>query len=116
MIVPTKIDINILSVLFCITLPILYKNSDLQISYNYNMVAIVNRAPMTLGVIGVLDAYIAHQKEVITRRTEFDLKFAQNRMHIVEGLIKAISILDEVIETIRKSKNKADAKINLCNK
>ena len=99
-----------------IILNYLYKNSELQISYNYNMVAIVNRAPMTLGVIGVLDAYIAHQKEVITRRTEFDLKFAQNRMHIVEGLIKAISILDEVIETIRKSKNKADAKINLCNK
>ena len=99
-----------------IILNYLYKNSELQISYNYNMVAIVNRAPMTLGVIGILDAYIAHQKEVITKRTEFDLKFAQNRMHIVEGLIKAISILDEVIETIRKSKNKADAKVNLCKK
>ena len=91
----------------------LYKNSDLQISYNYNMVAIVNRRPMTLGILQILDAYIAHQKEVVTRRTEFDLDFAKNRMHIVEGLIKAISILDEVIRTIRKSKNKADAKINL---
>ena len=91
----------------------LYKNSDLQISYNYNMVAIVNRRPMTLGILQILDAYIAHQKEVVTRRTEFDLDFAKKRMHIVEGLIKAISILDEVIATIRKSKNKADAKDNL---
>ena len=91
----------------------LYKNSDLQISYNYNMVAIVNRRPMTLGILEILDAYIAHQKEVVTRRTEFDLNFAKDRMHIVEGLIKAISILDDVIKTIRKSKNKADAKINL---
>ncbi len=91
----------------------LYKNSDLQISYNYNMVAIVNRRPMTLGILAILDAYIAHQKEVVTRRTEFDLNFAKDRMHIVEGLIKAISILDEVIATIRKSKNKADAKVNL---
>lgn len=99
-----------------IILNYLYKNSELQISYNYNMVAIVNRAPMTLGVLGILDAYIAHQKEVITKRTEFDLKFAQNRMHIVEGLIKAISILDEVIATIRQSKNKASAKENLCEK
>ena len=94
----------------------LYKNSDLQISYNYNMVAIVNRRPMTLGILAILDAYIAHQKEVITRRTEFDLNFAKDRMHIVEGLIKAISILDEVIKTIRQSKNKADAKINLQDK
>jgi len=94
----------------------LYKNSDLQITYNYNMVAIVNRRPMTLGILAILDAYIAHQKEVITRRTEFDLNFARNRMHIVEGLIKAISILDEVIKTIRSSKNKSDAKINLQNK
>ena len=91
----------------------MYKNSDLQISYNYNMVAIVNRRPMTLGILAILDAYIAHQKEVVTRRTEFDLNFAKDRMHIVEGLIKAISILDEVIKTIRASKNKADAKDNL---
>lgn len=91
----------------------LYKNSDLQITYNYNMVAIVNRRPMTLGILPILDAYIAHQKEVVTRRTQFDLSFAQDRMHIVEGLIKAISILDEVIKTIRSSKNKSDAKVNL---
>jgi len=94
----------------------LYKNSDLQIAYNYNMVAIVNRRPMTLGILPILDAYISHQKEVVTRRTQFDLNFAKDRMHIVEGLIKAISILDEVIKTIRASKNKGDAKINLQNK
>ncbi len=93
----------------------LYKNSDLQISYNYNMVAIVNRRPMTLGILAILDAYIAFQKEVITRRTEFDLNYAKARMHIVEGMIKALGILDEVIRTIRASKNKADAKINLQN-
>ncbi len=91
----------------------LLKNTDLQISYNFNMVSIVHNRPMTLGIIPILDAYIEHQKEVITKRTEFDLKHAQARMHIVEGLIKAISILDEVIKTIRASKNKSDAINNL---
>ena len=90
-----------------------YKNSDLQINYNYNMVAIVNRTPMTLGVIQIIDAYINHLEEIITRRTEFDLRKAKERMHIVEGMIKAISILDQVIKTIRASKNKADAINNL---
>ena len=93
----------------------LYKNSDLQISYNYNMVAIVNRRPMTLGILPILDAYIEFQKDVVTKRTEFDLNYAKARMHLVEGLIKAISILDDVIKTIRQSKNKADAKVNLQN-
>lgn len=91
----------------------LYKNTDLQVSYNFNMVAIVNRRPMTLGILEILDAYIDHQKEIITKRTEFDLAHAKARMHIVEGLIKALSILDEVIQTIRSSKNKSDAKDNL---
>ncbi len=91
----------------------LLKNTELQVSYNYNMVAIVDRSPMTLGIIEILDAYIAHQKEVITKRTNFDLAFFKKRFHIVEGLIKAISILDEVIKTIRASKNKLDAKLNL---
>ena len=94
----------------------LLKNTDLQISYAYNMVAIVNRRPMTLGILPILDAYIAHQKEVVTKRTKFDLDYAEARMHIVEGLIKALSILDDVILTIRQSKNKADAKENLVNK
>ena len=94
----------------------LFKNTELQINYNYNMVAIVNRRPMVVGVIQILDAFIKHQKEVITRRTMFDLEHAKARMHIVEGLIKALSILDEIIHTIRQSKNKADAKVNLVEK
>ena len=91
----------------------LLKNTDMMVSYNYNMVAIVNHRPMTLGILQILDAYIAHQKEVITRRTQFDLKVAKARMHILEGLIKALSILDEVIKVIRSSKNKSDAINNL---
>lgn len=91
----------------------LFKNTDLQISYNYNMVAIVNRVPKTLGILEILDAYIAHQKEVITERTKFDLAQYEKRMHIVEGLIKCLSILDQVIKTIRASKNKSDAINNL---
>ena len=91
----------------------LLKNTELQISYNYNMVAIVNHRPMTIGVLPMLDAYIDHQREVITRRTRFDLDHAHNRMEIVAGLIKAISILDDVIRVIRASKNKDDAIENL---
>ena len=94
----------------------LLKNTDLQISYNYNCVAIVNRTPKTLGILEILDAYIAHQKEVITKRTEFDLAFYTKNYNIATGLIKAISILDEVIALIRASKNKSDAKVNLVNK
>ena len=91
----------------------LLKNTELQISYNYNMVAIVNRTPKTLGILEILDAYIAHLRETITKRTEFDLAFYRKNYHIIQGLIKAISILDEVIKVIRASKNKADAKENL---
>ncbi|MBP3766139.1 MAG: DNA topoisomerase IV subunit A [Bacilli bacterium] len=94
----------------------LLKNTDLQVSYNYNMVAIKDGRPMTVGIIPILDAYIEHQKEVITRRCKFDLDVYNKRLHIIEGLIKAISILDEVIATIRKSKNKSDAKENLVSK
>ena len=94
----------------------LYKNTELQISYNYNMIAIVNRRPMQLGLIPILDAYIEHQKDVVTKRSRYDLEHDKNRYHIVEGLMKAISILDEVIKTIRGSKNKADAIQNLIKK
>ena len=90
-----------------------YKNTELQVSYNFNMVVINKRRPMLLGIIGILDAYIEHQREVVTKRSEFDLKHARARYHIVTGLIKAISILDEVIKTIRTSKNKANAIENL---
>lgn len=91
----------------------LYKNTDLQVAYNYNMVAIINKRPMTVGIIPILDAYIEHQRNVVTARTKFNLEHALKRMHIIEGLIKALSILDEVIKTIRSSQNKADAKNNL---
>ncbi|MBM7656068.1 DNA topoisomerase IV subunit A [Neobacillus cucumis] len=91
----------------------LYKNSDLQVTYNFNMVAIHNRRPKLMGIREMLDAYIEHQKEVVTRRTQYDLNKAKERQHIVEGLIKALSILDEVIATIRASKDKRDAKDNL---
>ena len=85
----------------------------MQISYAFNMVAIINHRPMTVGILPILDAYIAHEKEAITRRTNFELRVAKKRMHILEGLIRALSILDEVINTIRASKNKSDAKLNL---
>ncbi len=91
----------------------LLKNTELQISYNFNMVAIANRRPKQLGILEILDYYIAHQKEVILKRTEFDLMHAKKRLHIVEGLIKCLSILDQVIQVIRASKNKSDAKENL---
>ena len=93
----------------------LLKNTDLQVGYSFNMVAIVDKKPMTIGILPMLDAYIKHQKEVVLRRTSFDLATAKREMHIVEGLIKALSILDEVIACIRKSKNKSDAKMNLVN-
>lgn len=91
----------------------LLKNTDLQISYNFNMIAIVKKRPRLLGLKQALDAFIDHQKEVITRRSQFDLDHAKSELHIVEGLIKCLSILDEVIRVIRASKNKADAKENL---
>ncbi len=91
----------------------LLKNTDLQISYNFNMIAIVKKRPRLLGLKQALDAFIDHQKEVITRRSQFDLDHAKSELHIVEGLIKCLSILDEVIQVIRASKNKADAKENL---
>lgn len=91
----------------------LLKNTDMQVSYSFNMIAIVNRRPRQVGVLGILDAFINHKKEVVTRRTKFDLAHAKDRYHILEGLLKAISILDEVIKVIRASKNKADAIQNL---
>ncbi|MCY8097832.1 DNA topoisomerase IV subunit A, partial [Bacillus atrophaeus] len=94
----------------------LYKNTDLQITYNFNMVAIHNRRPMLMSLTAILDAYIAHQKEVVTNRSIYELQKAKDRHHIVEGLMKALSILDEVIATIRSSNDKRDAKNNLISK
>ena len=94
----------------------LFKNTDLQISYNFNMVAINNKRPEHVGLKQILRAYVDHQREVTGRRTKFDLDKAQARKHIVDGLIKALSILDEVIHTIRHSENKKNAKDNLVSK
>ncbi|WP_213563096.1 DNA topoisomerase IV subunit A [Staphylococcus auricularis] len=91
----------------------LYKNTDLQVTYNFNMVAISDGRPKQMGIKEIIDSYLNHQIEVVTNRTNYDLSQAESRMHIVEGLMKALSILDEVIALIRNSKNKKDAKDNL---
>ncbi len=91
----------------------LYKNTDLQISYTYNVVAIVNKAPHQMGLLEILDAFIAHREEVVLRRSQFDYARKAARAHIVEGLIRAVSILDEIIVLIRASRNKADSKQKL---
>ena len=91
----------------------LFKNTDLQVSYNFNMVAIDHMTPVQVGLKRILSSYLKHDEEVITKRTKFDLKKAEDRLEIIEGLIHAMDILDQVIKTIRASKNKADAKNNL---
>ncbi len=94
----------------------LFKNTDLQVRINYNMTSICDLRPVKQGVIPILNAYIMHQKEVITNRTNFELQKAIKRLHIVSGLIKMMDVLDEVIKTIRSSKNKANSKENLIQK
>ncbi|PLT45752.1 DNA gyrase subunit A [Paenibacillus sp. FSL W8-1187] len=91
----------------------LLKKTDLQVTYNFNMVAIVNKAPRQLGVKEMLAAYIDHQKEVVTFRTRYELEKAEDRAHVLEGLVKALNILDDVIAAIKASKNRADAQDNL---
>lgn len=91
----------------------LYKYTDLQINYNFNMVAIDNFTPRQVGLQKILSSYIAHRREIIIARSKFDKEKAEKRLHIVEGLIRVVSILDEVIALIRASENKADAKENL---
>lgn len=94
-------------------LAFLLKKTDLQVTYNFNMVAIVNKTPMQLGLKPMLEAYIGHQRDVVTRRTQFDLEKAEDRAHVLEGLVKALNILDEVIAVIKASKNRQDAQNNL---
>lgn len=91
----------------------LFKNTDLQVSYNFNMVAIDHMTPVQVGLKRILSSYLEHDKEVVTKRTQYDLKKAEDRLEIIEGLIHVMDILDQVIKTIRASKNKADAKDNL---
>ncbi|MCZ8513004.1 DNA gyrase subunit A [Paenibacillus filicis] len=91
----------------------LLKKTDLQVSYSFNMVAIVNKTPRQLGVIEMLQAYIEHQKEVVTFRSRYELEKAEDRAHVLEGLVKALNILDEIIAAIKASKNRQDAQNNL---
>lgn len=91
----------------------LFKYTDLQVNYNFNMVAIDNYTPKQVGLQEILKSYILHRREVIVARSKYDKKKAEKRLHIVEGLIKVISILDDVIALIRASENKSDAKENL---
>ncbi|SEG09593.1 DNA gyrase subunit A [Paenibacillus sp. UNC499MF] len=93
----------------------LLKKTDLQVTYNFNMVAIVNKTPRQLGLKDMLSAYIEHQKEVVTFRSQYDLERAEDRAHVLEGLVKALNILDEVIAAIKASKNRLDAQKNLVN-
>lgn len=91
----------------------LLKYTDIQVNYNFNMVAIDNYTPRQVGIVPMLTSYIAHRKDIIVARSKFDKEKAEKRLHIVEGLIRVLSILDEVIALIRASENKADAKENL---
>lgn len=96
-----------------IVLNYLFKYTDLQVKYNFNMVAIDDYTPKQVGLSRILTSYIAHRREIIIARSKFDKEKAEKRLHIVEGLIRVLSILDEVIALIRASENKADAKENL---
>ncbi len=91
----------------------LLKSTDLQKNYSFNMVAINEQRPMQMGLENILDAYITHQKDVITNRSNYDLEKAKSRLHIVDGLIRMVDIVDEVIATIRQSKDKSDSKLKL---
>lgn len=107
-VVELKKDVNAQGIL-----TYLLKSTDLQVSYNFNMVAIDKKRPQQVGIVRMIEAYLEHQNEVIVRRTQFNLRKAETRAHIVVGLIKALSILDEVITAIRASKDKKNAKDNL---
>ncbi|MCQ2792858.1 MAG: DNA topoisomerase IV subunit A [Bacilli bacterium] len=91
----------------------LMNKTGLRTSYSANNVAIVNGRPKTLNLLDFIDAFIDHQVDVITRRSNYDLRKSKSRLEVVDGLIKAVSILDDVVDTIRASKDKADAKKNI---
>ncbi len=92
---------------------LLFKSTDLQVSYSYNMVAIMNHRPVQVGILPILKAYVDHQKDVITNRSNYELEKATKRQHIVEGLIKMVSVVEDIIRIIRQSQNKANAKENI---
>ena len=94
----------------------LFKKTDLQCNISFNMVALANGKPQTMGLKTIIMHYVNHQKDIVTKRTIKELAMAEKRFHIVEGFIKAIDVLDEIIKTIRESKSKKDAGINLVEK
>ena len=94
----------------------LFKKTDLQCNISFNMVALANGKPQTMGLKTIITHYVNHQKDIVTKRTIKELAMAEKRFHIVEGFIKAIDVLDEIIKTIRESKSKKDAGINLIEK
>ena len=94
----------------------LMKKTNLQTGYTANMVAIVDGRPKTLSLLDYIDAYIAHQIDVVTRKSKFDLDKYSSRLHIVNGLILASLNINEVVDIIRKSKDKNDSKVNLMNR
>ncbi len=91
----------------------LLKNTDLQKNYNFNVIAINNRRPEQLGLKQILESFLKHRREVVLNRSEYRLERARAKVHILEGLIKAIDNLDRIIEIIRASKNKGDSKKNI---
>lgn len=94
-------------------LNLLYKNTELQVNYNANMITIINKRPELCGILTVLDAYLSHRKEITLKRSQYRVAKMEKRTHILQGLIKAVSILDEVIAIIRASNSKAEAKERL---
>jgi DNA gyrase subunit A len=91
----------------------IYRNTQLEQNFNFNMVALVDGVPQTLSLKSILNEFIGHRKEVVKRRSQYDLRKAEEREHILLGLKKALDFIDKVIKTIRASKDGATAKINL---
>ena len=96
-----------------VVLNLLFKHTQMQISNPMIMLALVDGTPKMLNLKEILEAYIKHQKDVVTRRTKFDLEKAQEREHILIGLVKALANIDEVVELLKKSRDRADAVVNL---
>ncbi|GBD67275.1 topoisomerase IV subunit A [Tetragenococcus halophilus subsp. halophilus] len=108
MVIELKKDVNAQGVL-----NYLFKNTELQVNYSFNMVAIDGMRPQQVNLKHILESYVNHRRDIVLKRSQFELNKAQKRQHIVDGLMKALSILDQVIATIRASKDKKDAKNNL---
>lgn len=99
-----------------VVLNLLFKHTQMQISNPMIMLALVDGVPKVLNLKEILEAYIKHQKDVVTRRTKYDLDKAQEREHILLGLVKALANIDEVVELLKKSRDRADAVVNLCDR